>query len=188
MPYLDPSTGLARLLEGNRRYAAGRPQAAVTTVDRAELAQGQEPFAVILGCSDSRVPVEVVFDQGPGDLFVVRLAGNVVTGEVLASIEFALEVLRSELVLVLGHTGCGAVKAAVARATAGATFPGHIGLLAEAIAPVANEANPVEANARASARAITRRSSIVRTATAQRGVRVVAAVYDLHSGLVTPLD
>jgi carbonic anhydrase len=183
----DSNATLARLLEGNRRYVDGRPKAAAATRDRVELANAQRPFAVILGCSDSRVPVEVVFDQGPGDLFVIRLAGNIVTGEVLASIEYAIEVLGSGLVLVLGHSGCGAVAAAVARATEGASFQGHIGLLAEAIAPSAGDAHPVEANARASARALTGRSSIVRAAAA-RGVRVAAAMYDLHTGIVTLLD
>jgi carbonic anhydrase len=188
MPDHAPAAALARLLEGNRRYVDGHPQTGVATADRVELASGQRPFAIILGCSDSRVPVEVVFDQGPGDLFVIRLAGNIVTGEVLASIEYAIEVLASQLVLVLGHSGCGAVAAAVARANDDATFPGHIGLLAEAIAPSAHDAHPVEANARASARALTARSSIVRAAVMQGNVRVVAAVYDLHSGLVTLLD
>jgi len=183
-----PAATLARLLEGNRRYVEGRPQAATATANRVELANAQRPFAVILGCSDSRVPVEVVFDQGPGDLFVIRLAGNIVTGEVLASTEYAIEVLGSGLVVVLGHSGCGAVAAAVARANDGAKFPGHIGLLAEAIAPSARDEHPVEANARASARALTARSSIVRAAVARGGVRVVAAIYDLHTGVVTLLD
>jgi carbonic anhydrase len=182
------AAALARLLQGNRRYADGRPQAAIATTDRVELASAQRPFAVILGCSDSRVPVEVVFDQGPGDLFVIRLAGNIVSGEVLASIEYAIEVLGSGLVLVLGHSGCGAVQAAVARATSGASFPGHIGLLAEAIAPSTRDPHPVEANARASARALVGRSSIVRAAVARGAVSVAAAIYDLHTGLVTLLD
>lgn len=183
----DPDA-LARLLQGNRRYVDGQPQAAVATAVRVELANAQQPFAVILGCSDSRVPVEVVFDQGPGDLFVIRLAGNIVTGEVLASTEYAIEVLGSGLVLVLGHSGCGAVQAAVARAASGASFPGHIGLLAEAIAPSTRDAHPVEANARASARALTKRSSIVRAAVTQGRLRVAAAIYDLHTGVVTLLD
>ncbi len=181
------SEALARLLEGNRRYADGHPNAARASAHRVELANAQQPFAVVLGCSDSRVPVETIFDQGPGDLFVVRLAGNIVTSEGLGSIEYAIELLDSSLVLVLGHTGCGAVQAALSVAQTGSSPPGHIALLAEAIAPVARDANPVEANARASARAIVRRSAIVRAAVARGGVRVTAAVYDLHTGLVTLL-
>ncbi len=187
MPDHAPAAALARLLEGNRRYVEGRPRAAAATADRVELASGQRPFAVILGCSDSRVPVETIFDQGPGDLFVIRLAGNIVTAEGLASIEYAIDVLGSRLVLVLGHSGCGAVAAAISVAQTGSVPPGHIGLLAEAIMPSVNDPRPVEANARASARAILRRSSIVRAAAAENGIRVAAAVYDLHSGVVTPL-
>ncbi len=179
---------VARLLEGNRRYADGHPTTARSSAHRVELASAQRPFAVVLGCSDSRVPVETIFDQGPGDLFVIRLAGNIVTAEGLGSIEYAIEVLESGLVMVLGHTGCGAVQAAVSVAQTGNAPPGHIALLAEAIAPVARDANPVEANARASARAIVRRSAIVRAAVTRGGVRVTAATYDLHTGLVTLLE
>ncbi len=179
---------LARLLEGNRRYVAGHPRAVPSSAHRIELADAQRPFAVVLGCSDSRVPVETIFDQGPGDLFVVRLAGNIVTAEGLGSIEYAIELLGSALVLVLGHTGCGAVQAAVSVAQSGSSPPGHIALLAEAIAPVARDANPVVANAHAGARALTKRSSIVRAAVASGALRVAAAVYDLHTGIVTLLD
>ena len=83
---------LARLLEGNRRYVDGSPRAAASSAHRVELADAQRPFAVVLGCSDSRVPVETIFDQGPGDLFVIRLAGNIVTAEGLGSIEYATEI------------------------------------------------------------------------------------------------
>jgi carbonic anhydrase len=182
------SEGLARLLEGNRRYAGGAPTTARASAHRVELANAQRPFAIVLGCSDSRVPVETIFDQGPGDLFVIRLAGNIVTAEGLGSIEYAIELLESSLIVVLGHTGCGAVQAALSVAQTGNTPPGHIALLAEAIAPVVREANPVEANARASARALVQRSAIVRAAVARGRVRVAAAIYDLHTGLVTALD
>ena len=183
----EKDAALARLLEGNGRYVEGHPHAARASAHRVELADAQRPFAVVLGCSDSRVPVETIFDQGPGDLFVIRLAGNIVTAEGLASIEYAIEFLGSGLVIVLGHTGCGAVQAAISVAESGAYPPGHIGLLAEAIAPSTRDAHPVEANARASARALVGRSSIVRAAVA-RGVRVLAAIYDLHTGRVTLLD
>ncbi|MGB6985424.1 MAG: carbonic anhydrase [Candidatus Aquilonibacter sp.] len=188
MPPVQEDAALARLLEGNRRYVDGHPRAATASAHRVELADAQRPFAVVLGCSDSRVPVETIFDQGPGDLFVIRLAGNIVTAEGLGSIEYAIELLESSLVIVLGHTGCGAVQAALSVAQTGNSPPGHIALLAEAIAPVAREANPVEANVRASARAVVRRSSIVRAAMARGSVRVAAAIYDLHSGLVTLLE
>src|SRR5271155_2604626 len=117
MPYRQrpatPDEALARLLEGNRRFVAGTPQAPEPSAERIALASGQHPFAVVLGCSDSRVPIETIFDQRPGDLFVVRIAGNFVNEDGLASIEYAIDVLSSELVVILGHTRCGAVQAAM---------------------------------------------------------------------------
>ena len=104
---------LERLQEGNRRFAANTPN--TSTIDsrarRSELASGQEPFAIILGCSDSRVPAEIVFDQGLGDLFVIRVAGNIVAASQVASVEFAAERFGTPLVVVLGHSSCGAVQA-----------------------------------------------------------------------------
>ena len=197
MPFTLPSTpdeALARLLEGNRRFFEERPQTAVPSAERVELASAQRPFAVVLGCSDSRVPVETIFDQRPGDLFVIRLAGNIVTTEGLASIEYAREVLGSSLILVLGHTSCGAVQAAMSLVESGTIFPGHIALLAEAIARETRTAGPgwwtaaIECNARAAKLAILRRSTIVRTAAAHGNLRVAAAVYDLHTGMVALLD
>lgn len=111
----DEQTPLERLREGNRRFVAGNAKrfAADEAGQRRELAEGQAPDAVILTCSDSRVPPTLVFDQGLGDLFVIRVAGNIVTPEQLGSIEFAVEKLGSRLVIVLGHTRCGAVTAAL---------------------------------------------------------------------------
>jgi carbonic anhydrase len=200
MPFTAPATpdeALARLLEGNRRFVEERPQSAVPSAQRIELASAQRPFAVVLGCSDSRVPVETIFDQRPGDLFVIRLAGNIVSSEGLASIEYAREMLGSSLVLVLGHTGCGAVQAAISLVESGTAFPGHIALLAEAIAPIARDTRSaktdwwtaaIECNARAAKLAILRRSPIVRTAAARGRLRVAAALYDLHTGVVALLD
>ena len=126
---------LERLLAGNARFAADRKLNDGHGTDRrAELATGQQPWAVIVGCADSRVPPDVIFDAGLGDLFVVRVAGNTAVDPfVLGSVEYALAHLGSPLVLVLGHEGCGAVKGAVAAATEGATEPGSIG---EVIAPI----------------------------------------------------
>lgn len=194
---MDPADALARLLEGNRRFAEGRPQAAAASARRIELADAQQPFAAILGCSDSRVPVETIFDQGAGELFVIRLAGNIVTAEGLGSVEYAVDVLRSSLVIVLGHSNCGAVRAAMSFVESGVVFPGHIQLLAEAIAPVAADtrtadggwwAAAVACNARATRLTMLRRSPLLRTAAAHGKVRVAAALYDLHSGLVELLD
>lgn len=104
---------LQRLRDGNARFVAGEAgaPARLSAARREELAKGQKPFAVVLGCADSRVPVEHIFDQGPGDLFVVRVAGNVAAPAALGSIEYAVSVLGCRLLVVLGHTGCGAVQA-----------------------------------------------------------------------------
>src|SRR6266481_3077138 len=106
---------LERLREGNRRFAAGDSglESRSARTHRGDLASGQEPFAAILGCSDSRVPVEIVFDQGLGDLFVIRVAGNIVAPSQIGSVEFAAERFGTRLVIVMGHSGCGAVDAAI---------------------------------------------------------------------------
>lgn len=193
----DPADALARLLEGNRRFAEGRPAAAAASARRIERADAQQPFAAILGCSDSRVPVETIFDQGPGELFVIRLAGNIVTAEGLGSIEYAVEILGSSLVVVLGHSNCGAVRAAMSLVESGTAFPGHIQLLAEAIAPVAADTRAadggwwpaaVACNARATRLAMLRRSPLLRVAATRGTLRVAALLYDLHSGVVDVLD
>jgi carbonic anhydrase len=110
---VSASEALRRLKEGNRRFASGErsDNTQLTRLRREELVGGQEPFAVILGCSDSRVPVEMIFDQGPGDLFVIRVAGNIVAPSQIGSIEFAAEQFGVRLVVVMGHTWCGAIKA-----------------------------------------------------------------------------
>jgi carbonic anhydrase len=188
-----PDEALARLLEGNRRFVDGAPRAPVPSAERIELASGQNPFAVVLGCSDSRVPIETIFDQQPGDLFVVRIAGNFVSDDGLASIEYAIAVLSCELVVVLGHTACGAVQAALQSIEDGTRFQGHIQRLADAIAPAANRArtldgdwydNAIIENVRDSASSTLGRSDIVSAAVKGGLVRVVGARYDLRSGQV----
>src|SRR5262249_32721427 len=105
---------LDRLRDGNRRFVAGAPsQETLTRAERSQLADGQEPFAIILGCSDSRVPAEIVFDQGLGDLFVIRVAGNIVAPSQIGSIEFAADRFGTRLVVVMGHSRCSAVTAAL---------------------------------------------------------------------------
>src|SRR4051795_13565486 len=127
---LPADRALARLLEGNGRYARHKEQHPDETLARRkELETGQHPFAVILSCADSRVPPELVFDQGLGDLFVIRVAGNIADDDVLGSIEYAVEHLHTKLILVLGHEKCGAVSAAVE----GNHDPGHLESLLSAI-------------------------------------------------------
>jgi len=110
---INPSEALERLRKGNARFVANESTRSVSNLERARLASGQNPFAVILGCSDSRVPTETVFDQGLGDLFVIRVAGNIVAPSQIGSIEFAAQKFATRLVVVLGHTQCGAVEATI---------------------------------------------------------------------------
>jgi carbonic anhydrase len=133
----SPDAALRRLVVGNQRFVDGEARnPRRSTRRRVEVAEGQKPFAAVLTCADSRVPPELIFDQGIGDLFVVRIAGNTATVPIIVgSIEYSVEVLGSLLVFVLGHSECGAVKAAIDVVTKGATFPGEIGAVAEPIVP-----------------------------------------------------
>ncbi|HSQ24624.1 MAG TPA: carbonic anhydrase, partial [Pyrinomonadaceae bacterium] len=163
-PIVSPTDAIARLKEGNARFTAGNLQhphesneeraymaensyenAGVISLGitseqaakrRAELAKSQHPFAIILSCSDSRVPPELVFDEGLGDLFIVRVAGNVLNDEGLGSIEYAVDILGARLIVVLGHQSCGAVDAAMKTVAAKGKAPGHIQSLVTAIKPV----------------------------------------------------
>lgn len=185
---------LAKLRDGNRRYSQNKEQHPDETLARRiELQSSQHPFAVILSCSDSRVPPELIFDQGLGDLFVIRVAGNIVADDGLGSIEYAVEHLHTKLVLVLAHEKCGAVSAAVE----GENASGHLRSLLDAIQPSVEATrnlpgdkvhNCVRANALRAARQI-RESKPVLTEFLQReGVRIVAADYALDSGIVTLFD
>ena len=134
---INPEKCLKRLQEGNRRFSSGAAEIAPVSSQRmSEAAVAQHPFAAIIACADSRCPVEQVFDQSWGDLFVVRVAGNVCSTEVTGSVEFALDKLGTPLLVVLGHTHCGAVEAA----SAGADFTGSLGRLLEQIQPAAAKA------------------------------------------------
>ena len=185
----SPDDALARLREGNARFAE-RPDLSTWTLEgfRPErVASGQSPFAVVIGCSDSRVPVEVVFQQAPGDLFVVRVAGNVASPEVVGSVEFACGRLGTRLVLVLGHSGCGAVAAAL---ESGLTSPPEspnlraiVGAVAAAIEGETEPMRAVEANVRATMDALLCDSALL-AELAEADLRVVGAVYELESGRV----
>src|SRR5215207_380678 len=143
-----PDAALKLLVEGNARYASNQMKERDFSASRAARASGQAPFAAVLGCADSRVAPELAFDQGPGDLFVVRVAGNVVMDGGLASLEYGASVLRVKLILVLGHSGCGAVNATVTALKEGNRLPGHIAGLVRAmkpgIAPVLNKSGDLE--------------------------------------------
>jgi carbonic anhydrase len=189
-----PQHAIELLKEGNARFVSGASHCGPLTARVVELEQGQSPFATILGCSDSRVPIETVFDQVPGHLFVVRVAGNFLTDDGLGSIEYGVAVLRTPAILVLGHTKCGAVDATVNFIKDGAAQPGHIQNLIVAIEPAAKAVkgkagdwvhNAVVQNVKQNVAAMTARSSIVADAVKKGTVAVIGGVYDLGTGKVT---
>jgi carbonic anhydrase len=189
-----PDAALARLLEGNGRYVAGKLNERDFSSGRAARALGQAPFAAVLGCADSRVAPELAFDQGPGELFVVRVAGNFVTPDGLGSLEFGAAVLGTKLIMVLGHTSCGAVDGTVAALQKGNDLPGHIGDLVRAmkpgIEPVLKQPGAdlnqraVVANVRYNVQRLQEAKPILADMVAAGKLRVVGAVYDLPTGKI----
>lgn len=196
---IPPQEGIERLRSGNLRYASGNLDLEKQDAEmrRRELVDGQEPFAVILGCSDSRVPVETIFDQGLGDLFVIRVAGNVAENTQIGSIEYGVEMLGVRLVVVLGHSGCGAVEATLEEMQhpSGNLSPG-LQVIISSIRPAvegipkdksSNAAyleNAVHANVNHTVDRLHKKSTIVRQKVQQDQVKVVGAVYSLETGKV----
>ena len=190
-PVTTPAQALQRLMEGNARFVRGASTTPNATAARLqELAQGQAPFASILACADSRVPVEIVFDQGVGDLFVCRAAGNIATSELIGSLEYGTLVLGSQLIMVLGHTGCGAVTATVK----GDAVPGQIGSLYPYIYPAIQRAGDGDLDAVIAQNVLhqvelLRHASPVAIELAAAGrLRVAGAVLNFRDGTVTILD
>ena len=185
---LTPDAALHALLAGNQRMVANQPTSIDhdLTILRQHTADKQEPFAGVLACADSRVPVELIFDQTIGHLFVTRVAGNMVTPEVIAGLEYGVAVLGIKALLVLGHSGCGAVKAAM---TANAA-PGQISVLYQHLQPgVArsggNIDKAIEANVRIQAELLRTSSPVIRDAITAGKLKVEAAIYDVATGKVT---
>jgi carbonic anhydrase len=195
MPRITAAEALQRLIDGNERFVSGRSRQRPPQPDElVHLVQAQHPFATVLGCSDSRVPPEMVFDQGLGDLFIVRVAGNVVGSEILGSLGYALAHLATPLFVILGHEGCGAVQAALQTRLGGATESGRLAELLDAILPALegidpNESSPVqlthavEANVRWAVRQLAA-TPAGRAALAGGRIRLVGAVYELATGRV----
>jgi carbonic anhydrase len=191
----DGDAALERLKEGNRRFAEGKTRHAHEGADwRKHLVGGQKPFATVLGCSDSRVPPELVFDQGFGDLFVVRVAGNVIADDVVGSITYAALHLNTPLFVIMGHAGCGAVSAAVDAKLKKAKEPERIEALLKLIDPGLKELDlklaypalldaAVEANVGWSLRQLTDTSN-ARLAIERHRCKFVGAVYELQTGKV----
>jgi carbonic anhydrase len=188
-----PTDPLTRLMAGNARYVSGK--SAHPDQDRArrtEVAKGQKPFAMILSCADSRVPPEILFDQGLGDLFVVRVAGNIADSHALGSLEYGAQVLGARFLMVLGHEYCGAVDAAVK----GGKVGGNIDSIIDVIAPAASRAKAdpdktdllnkaISENVREVLSAINKRSPALTAMAAKGELKIVGARYDLDSGDVT---
>ncbi len=194
---ISSTEALQRLRDGNRRFVAGASSIddALSAARRAELVDGQKPFAVILACSDSRVPVELVFDQGLGDLFVIRVAGNIVAPSQVGSVEFAAANLGAKLVVVLGHSNCGAVDATLKElAQEEATRSPNLRSIVDRIRPAVEALdNPslqdaVVANVRRSVDRLCHGSTILEDLVGSGELTIVGAEYTLESGVVTFLD
>jgi carbonic anhydrase len=187
---LAPDDALKLLMDGNARFRTNKLTSFQDdlTLLAQKTAEKQEPFAAVLSCADSRVPVEIVFDQSIGHVFVVRVAGNVATPEIIASLEYGAAVLGTRVLMVLGHAACGAVTAAIA----GKTVPGQISALYGPLRPAVDQAGPdpdatIRANARIQAGLLGRASPVLRDLVARGTLKIVAGHYDIGSGEVTVL-
>ncbi|HKT18649.1 MAG TPA: carbonic anhydrase [Stellaceae bacterium] len=187
---LTPDAALKALMDGNRRFAAQRLTfyKEDLRILKQKTAEKQEPFASVLSCADSRVPVEIIFDQSIGHVFVNRVAGNLATAEIIASIEYGVAVLGTRVLMVLGHANCGAVKAAIAAKE----VPGQISALYRGIRPAVDAAHgdldaTIKANARIQAKLLNDSSPVIAAAVKDGKLKIVAAYYDLASGKVTLL-
>ena len=189
-PSLSPDEALQKLMQGNQRFVQHHPQYPDQSEVRLhEVAQAQHPFATVLSCADSRVPAEIVFDQGIGDIFDVRIAGNIATPEAVGSIEYAVALLGTPVLMVLGHERCGAVTAAVQNEP----LPGDISTFVEAILPavkrVKNQPGDVVNNAVVANVSyqieLLQRSPLLRERLNSGQLKIVGARYDLDSGTVT---
>lgn len=194
----DADTVLTQLLEGNKRFVRGEPtHPRRKPEDFVPLAEGQAPLTVVVSCADSRVAPELIFDQGVGDLFVVRVAGNVIAGagaSVKGSIEYAVAELGVRLIIVLGHSRCGAVKAAIKHIDDKDALPGSIGDLVDLIRPAVAMVkdkrgdildNAIKANVEQGVNRLKRLEPILADSVKKGTLKVAGAVYDLHSGKVT---
>ena len=216
-PIVPPTEAMSRLKEGNGRYTSGNQQhphesseertymaansyenlgmtAAEAATRRAELTKSQHPFAIVLSCSDSRVPPEIVFDQGLGDLFVIRVAGNVIDDHGLGSIEYAVDHLAVRLIVVLGHQRCGAVKAAKETIAAKTEAPAHIQSLVTAIQPAVEATAKgdlnatIEANVRNVTQALRSSTPVLKPKVDSGELKVVGVYYSLDTGAVAFMD
>jgi carbonic anhydrase len=195
---ISPDEALQRIMQGNERYAANAPNERDFSAGRAARATAQYPIAAILSCSDSRVVPDLVFDQSPGDLFVVRLAGNFLDDDGLASLEYAVRFLNAPLLVVVGHTNCGAVDAAIKVVTEGIELPGHLPELIKAIKPAvvaAHARHPsdmlaaaIEENVKLIVSRMHDDKPSLSEALAAKKIAAVGGVYDIATGKVNLLS
>ncbi|BAN47788.1 carbonic anhydrase [Metapseudomonas resinovorans] len=190
---LSPQAAFDRLMAGNRRYIEGVARRHDFLAEREALVSAQNPFVAVLSCADSRIAPEYAFDTGRGDLFAVRVAGNLVNDDGLGSLEYGVAVLGIPLLMVLGHEGCGAVEAGVKAVRDKASFPGHIQRLADAIAPAVKATldkpgdpldNAIRQNVLDNMRLVKERSEILRTAIDEGRLKLVGGLYRLADGKV----
>jgi carbonic anhydrase len=188
---LTLDAALQELMDGNRRFTAQ----ALTSCDhdldilKQHTIEKQEPFAAVLSCADSRVPIELVFDQSIGHIFVTRIAGNIATSEIIASLEYGAGVLGTKVILVMGHGGCGAVKATIQAKE----VPGQISALYSHIQPAVDQAGPnleaaTKANAKIQAALLRQASTVISGLVKEKKLKVTAAYYDVGTGAVSLLE
>jgi carbonic anhydrase len=194
---VSPDGALERLMKGNERYVQGVALRHDFKHEREALTQGQNPFAGILSCADSRIAPEYAFDSGRGDLFVCRVAGNFLNDDVIASFEYAVAVLNTPLLMVLGHQACGAVDATIKSIKDGTTLPGHLPSLVAAIGPAVKPAlaqagnaldNAIRQNVVFNAEKLKAATPIIDKAVADGKVRIASALYHLDTGRVELLS
>jgi carbonic anhydrase len=190
---VSPDAALKLLTSGNRRYVSGASKRHDFKHEREPLTKGQNPYAGILSCADSRIAPEYAFDSARGDLFVCRVAGNFANDDVIASFEYAIAVLNTPLLMVLGHKSCGAVEAAIKSIKDGTTLPGRLPSLVSAIAPAVKAAdgksgdmldNAIRENVILNVAKLKSATPIIDKAVADKKVRIVGAVYNLDNGQV----
>lgn len=187
---LTPDAALKELMDGNRRFTERKMTAfdEDLSILKQNTIEKQEPFAAVLSCADSRVPVEIAFDQSIGHLFVTRVAGNITSPEITASLEYGAAVLGTKVIMVLGHGNCGAVKATID----GKAVPGQISALYAPIRPAVDQAGPnleaaIKANAKNQAKILSQASPVLAGLIKENKLKVVAAHYDLATGKVALL-
>lgn len=190
---LSPDDALERLKAGNRRYVEGVALRHDFRAEREALSKGQNPFAAILSCADSRIAPEYAFDAGRGDLFVVRVAGNFATDDGIASLEYAVDVLQTPLIMVLGHQSCGAVSATIKSLKDNTTLPGHLPSLVAGLAPAVRAVldqpgdtldNAIDQNVRLTMARLEKATPILSRYVGEGRVRVVGGTYQLNTGTI----